>query len=245
MAPSNSNLTTILIVGAAFSVSVAAIIHFPSHITTISIPLSYVAICIFYRPCRPLLPFIVLSYAMVYLVAVGRNWQAFGTTSFLAFFNGPPRFLLGEAIRPFSFLYLPALSLVVSLDMYRIPNELAATRVWKIRPLRVVMVAILVILLWREAVVERYRAIVQTLDARGVVIPRILPGLRLAHRWFPVLLQTLLAESIEKHVLIKQLNTTPSAWKPMPLPVSISAVDVVFLVVIGAVWISIIWHFIL
>jgi hypothetical protein len=145
----------------------------------------------------------------------------------LAFFSNVSGFEYGQAIYLFSFIYLPLMTLVIGVNHFDLTKELSSTKLWKLRAIRTVLVGLVLFSLLRATLTERYRLVIYMLEARGVRIPCRAAGLRLVHLWLPVIVSTVVSDSLERYRLFEQMNLNLLSLRPFSQPISVAAGDIV------------------
>ncbi len=213
-ARSSPNLTVVLAIANAVIASAALCRFGHGRATIVYAPLLYCLVAVLYRRLRGLLPIALVSYAFIALVAVARNWPAEGSRAIAAFAEGSPALQLGQAIWLFVFVYLPLIALVIGLDHFDLPSDLARTRAWRLAFVRNALTAILMVLILRQTIVERYELTIEMLEARGVRVPRFAPGLRLARYWLPASVSAAIADALERYHLLAHLRIARIVVRP-------------------------------
>ncbi|HEX3551243.1 MAG TPA: hypothetical protein VHT53_12740 [Candidatus Elarobacter sp.] len=213
-ARASSNLTVVLVVANLVIASAALCRLGDGRATIVYAPLLSCFAAVVYPRLRTLLPIALVSYGFIVVVAVARNWPAFGLAVFTAFAAGSPALQLGQAIWLFVFVYLPLTALVVALDHFDLPSDLARTRMWRLALVRKGLTALLMVLILRQTIVERYALTIEMLEARGVRVPRFAPGLRLARYWLPPSVSAAITDALERYALLAHLQIARVVVRP-------------------------------
>jgi len=238
-ARASPNLTVVLVIVDAVAASAALCRLGDGRQTIVYAPLLFCAVALAYRRLRGLLPIALASYAFVILVAVARNWPAHGAGGIAAFAEASPTLQLGGAIWLFVFVYLPLIALVVGLDHFDLPADLARTRVWRIAAIRNALTSVLMVMILRQTIVERYTLTIEMLEARGVRVPRFAPGLRLARYWLPPSIAAAISDALERYHLLAYLRVSRVVVQPRERAVAVApyqrALGAVALLAVGVV----------
>lgn len=237
----SSNLTIVLFCALLVSFSAYVYQHLLAFEPGILPPMLFAFSGLVFRRVRALVPIVFFSYVLIYLVAVGRNWPAIGPSALTGFFVSPPGFVYGPAVDLFNFLYLPGVFLVVGLNGRTIPNQLSHTLLWRLKPVRIILLGFLILLLWKENIKDRYQGIRFILESRGVNSGGSLSNLWSTRLWLPVLLRTIIIESLERQLLVSALAVKISDWRPHDRRPRFSPIDLVCLVGIFLVTFSLLW----
>lgn len=165
----------------------------------------------------------LISILLIVLVEIGKQYGAIGDPSLetLVLRLDSPR-----QLALLVFMYVPLLAFSMSMEPYRLAQQLAQTILWKCRFVRRLCLLLVFIISLKENGIRQYQQLQEILTIRGERYSQTrLPALVTAFQWAPVLVRLMISSALERGAIHSDLNLRLGSWQPTMLHERPATVD--------------------
>jgi hypothetical protein len=170
-------------------------------------PLLYFILGLSYNKIRPLAGIAATSYALILMVIIAGNWAAALEPALPVILSVlDDNMTQRRSLVLLSYVYLPVITLITGINYFSLAKELLGSSFGQRGMVRQLFASIVLVLYWRQVVIERYEAAMRTLEMRGANIPKRAAGFWLVRKWAPATIASIVVQALDHHAFLEQMR---------------------------------------